>query len=96
MNDCQGRGQVTRLGEHVATVEYSVQSGPDAVYNSIHGHVEIVEGDKRLSTSDQLTLHMEGALDIDFQIAEVSNQSEGKYQIRGIGVFRRSVMAQGS
>ena len=90
MNDCQGRGQVTRLGEHVATVEYSVQSEPDVVHNSTHGHMEIVEGERSLSTSDKFTLHMEGDLDIDFQIAEVINQSEGKYQIRGIGVFRRS------
>ncbi len=90
MNDCQGRGRVTRQSKHLATVEYSVQSEPDAVYNSIHGHVEVVEGEKRLPASDRFTLHMEGALDIDFQITEVSNQSEGKYQIRGIGVFRRS------
>ena len=62
MNDCQGRGRMTRQGEHVATVEYAVQSEPDAVSNAIHGDVEIVEGEKSLSLNDQFTLHMEGSL----------------------------------
>ena len=90
MNDCQGRGRVTRRGEHIATVEYSVQSEPDAVNNSIHGDVEIVEGNKSLPPSDELTLHMEGGLEFDFQVEQVTGQTKGKYYIRGIGVFRRS------
>jgi len=90
MNDCQGRGEVTREGRHVATVEYSVQSEPDAVNNSVHGHVEVVEGEKRLSTGDQFTLHMEGSLELDFQVETAPDQVKGNYQLRGIGVFRRS------
>lgn len=90
MNDCQGRGKVTREGKHVATVEYSVQSEPDALNNSIHGHVEVVEGEKSLSTSDQFTLHMEGSLELDFQVEPATEQIKGKYQLKGIGIFRRA------
>jgi hypothetical protein len=90
MNDCQGRGRVAREGKQVATVEYSVQSEPYAVNSPIHGHVEVVEGDKSLSTSDQFTLHMEGSLELDFQVEPTANQVKGNYQLKGIGVFRRS------
>jgi hypothetical protein len=90
MNDCQGRGRVTRGGEQVATVEYSVQSEPDAVNNSIHGHVEVVEGQADLSLSDQFTLQMEGSLELDFQVEPATDQVKGKYQLKGVGVFRRS------
>ena len=90
MNDCQGRGRVTRHGEQVATVEYSVQSEPDAVNSPIHGHVEVVEGQENLSLSDQFTLHMEGSLELDFQVEPATDQVKGKYQLKGIGVFRRS------
>jgi hypothetical protein len=90
MNDCQGRGRVTREGKHLATVEYSVQSEPDAVSNSIHGHVEVVEGQAVLSLSDQFTLHMEGSLELDFQVATAPEQVKGKYQLKALGVFRRS------
>ena len=90
MNDCQGRGKVTREGKQVATVEYSVQSEPDAVNYAIHGHVEVVEGEKSLSTSDQFTLHMEGSLELDFQVEPATEQIKGKYQLKGIGIFRRS------
>jgi hypothetical protein len=90
MNDCQGRGKVTREGRHVATVEYSVRSEPDAVNNSIHGHVEVVEGEKSLSASDQFTLLMEGSLELDFQVETAPDQVKGEYQLKGIGVFRRS------
>ncbi len=90
MNDCQGRGRVTREGKHVATVEYSVQSEPDAVSNSIHGHVEVVEGQADLSLSDQFTLQMEGSLELDVRVEPATDQVKGKYQLKGIGVFRRS------
>jgi hypothetical protein len=90
MNDCQGRGRVTREGKNVATVEYSVQSEPDAVNHSIHGHVEVVEGEKSLLTSDQFTLHMEGNLELDFQVEPATDQVNGKYQLKGIGIFRKS------
>lgn len=90
MNDCQGRGIVTREGKHVATVEYSVQSEPDAVSNSIHGHVEVVEGQADLSLSDQFTLQMEGSLELDFQVEPATDQVKGKHQLKGLGVFRRS------
>ncbi len=90
MNDCQGRGRVTREGKHVATVEYSVKSEPDAVSNSIHGQVEVVEGQADLSLSDQFTLQMEGSLELDFQVEPATDQVKGKYQLKGIGVFRRS------
>jgi hypothetical protein len=90
MNDCQGRGRVTREGKDVATVEYSVQSEPYAVNNPIRGHVEVVEGERSLSASDQFTLHMEGSLELDFQIEPTTDQVKGKYQLKGIGVFRKS------
>jgi hypothetical protein len=90
MNDCQGRGRMTRQGEHVATVEYAVQSEPDAVSNAIHGDVEIVEGEKSLSLNDQFTLHMEGSLQLDFLVEQVTDQSRGKYHFRGVGAFRKS------
>lgn len=90
MNDCQGRGRVTREGEHVATVEYSVQSEPDAVNNSIHGYVEVVGEEKSLSLTDQFTLHMEGSLELDFQVEQATDQDKGKYHLRGIGLFRKS------
>lgn len=90
MNDCQGRGKVTREGQPVATVEYSVQSEPDAVNHSIRGYVEIVEGEKSLSLGDQFTLHMEGSLELDFEVEPATDQVKGKYQLKGIGVFRRS------
>jgi len=90
MNDCQGRGRITREGQPVATVEYSVQSEPDAIDKSIHGDVEVVEGEKSLSLSDQFTLHMEGSLELDFQVEPATDEVKGKYNLRGIGVFRRS------
>ena len=90
MNDCQGRGRMTRQGQHVATVEYAVQSEPDAISNAIHGDVEIVEGEKSLSVNDQFTLHMEGSLQLDFLVEQVTNQSRGKYRFRGVGAFRKS------
>lgn len=90
MNDCQGRGRVTREGKHVATVEYSVQSEPHAVNNPVHGHVEVVEGENGLSASEQFTLHMEGSLELDFQVEPTADQVKGKYQLKGIGVFRKS------
>jgi hypothetical protein len=91
MSDCQGRGRVTRQGQHVATVEYLVQSETDAVDNPIHGDVEVIEGQRSLSPGDQYTLHMEGSLDLDFQVEQANHQVEGKHQIRGVGVFRKSV-----
>ena len=90
MNDCQGRGRMTRQGEHVATVEYAVQSEPDAVSNAIHGDVEIVEGQKSLSLNEQFTLHMEGSLQLDLFVEQVTDQSRGKYHFRGVGEFRKS------
>jgi hypothetical protein len=90
MNDCQGRGRVSRESQHVATVEYSVQPEPDAVNNSIHGDLEIVEGEKTLSLNDQFTLHMEGSLELDFLVEQVTDQIKSKYHLRGIGLFRKS------
>ncbi|MBN2098222.1 MAG: hypothetical protein JW753_01350 [Dehalococcoidia bacterium] len=90
MNDCQGRGKVTRGGQLLATVEYSVQSEPDAVNNSIRGYVEVVEGEKSLSLIDQFTLHMEGGLELDFQVEPATDQAKARYQLKGTGVFRRS------
>ena len=81
---------MTRQGQHVATVEYAVQSEPDAISNAIHGDVEIVEGEKSLSLNDQFTLHMEGSLQLDFLVEQVTNQSRGKYRFRGVGAFRKS------
>ncbi|MDM8000289.1 MAG: hypothetical protein QUS33_09885 [Dehalococcoidia bacterium] len=90
MNDCQGRGRVTRDGKCVATVEYSVQSEPHAVNNPVRGQVEVVEGERTLSPNDQYTLHMEGSLELDFQVEPAADQGEGKYLLKGIGVFRKS------
>ena len=90
MDECQGTGKVTREGQHLATVEYSVQSEPDAVNNSIRGYVEVIDGEADLSLNDQFTLHMEGSLQLDFQVQPATDQAKGKYQLRGVGVFRRS------
>jgi hypothetical protein len=90
MNDCQGRGRMTRQGEHVATVEYAVQSEPDAVSNAIHGDVEIVEGQKSLSLKERFTLHMEGSLQLDLFVEQVTDQSRGRYHFRGVGAFHKS------
>ena len=80
----QGVGEVTQQGKHVTTVKYSVRSTP------IEGEIEIEKGEKYLSARDRLTLHMQDGLVLDFRIAEVSDQVEGKYYITGIGSFRRS------
>lgn len=90
MNDCQGRGAVTRDGEHVATVEYSVRSEPYAANNPIQGQVEVVEGKRSLAPTDQYTLHMEGSLELDFQVEPATDQADGRYHLKGIGVFRKS------
>ncbi len=84
MDNYQGIGKVTQQGQHISTVKYSVQPNP------IEGQIEIEKGEKYLSTSERLTLHMEGGLVLDFRIAQVSDQVEGKYYITGIGSFRRS------
>jgi hypothetical protein len=84
MDNYQGIGEVTQQGQHISTVKYSVQPNP------IEGQIEIEKGEKYLSTSERLTLHMEGGLALDFRIAQVSDQVEGKYYITGIGSFRRS------
>ena len=84
MDNYQGIGEVTQQGQHISTVKYSVQPKP------IEGQIEIEKGEKYLSTSERLTLHMEGGLVLDFRIAQVSDQVEGKYYIAGIGSFRRS------
>jgi hypothetical protein len=84
MDNYQGIGEVTKQGQHISTVKYSVQPKP------IEGQIEIEKGEKYLSTSERLTLHMEGGLALDFRIAQVSDQVEGKYYITGIGTFRRS------
>lgn len=90
MDECQGRGRVTREGQPVAEVEYSVQSEPDAVNKAIQGYVEVVEGQSELSLSDQFTLHMEGSLELDFQVEPTTDQARGRYQLKGTSVFRRS------
>jgi hypothetical protein len=84
MDNYQGIGEVTQQGQHISTVKYSVQPKP------IEGQIEIEKGEKYLSASERLTLHMEGGLALDFRIAQVSDQVEGKYYIKGIGGFRRS------
>jgi hypothetical protein len=84
MDNYQGIGEITQQGQHISTVKYSVQPNP------IEGQIEIEKGEKYLSTSERLTLHMEGGLALDFRIAQVSDQVEGKYYITGIGSFRRS------
>jgi hypothetical protein len=84
MDNYQGIGEVTKQGQHISTVKYSVQPKP------IEGQIEIEKGEKYLSTTERLTLHMEGGLALDFRIAQVSDQVEGKYYITGIGTFRRS------
>lgn len=90
MNDCQGRGTMTREGEHVATVEYALQSEPDAISKAIHGDVEIVECIGNLSVHDHFTLHMEGSLQLDLVVEEVTDQFRGKYHFRGVGAFRKT------
>lgn len=90
MDNCQGRGIMTRQGEHVATVEYAVQSEPDAATNAIHGDVEIVEGKKDLPVNDQFTLHMEGGLQLDLLVEQATDQTKGKYRFKGVGAFRKS------
>jgi hypothetical protein len=84
----QGIGEVTQQGQHISKVKYSVQPTP------IEGEIEVEKGEKNLSgpylARDRLTLHMEGGLVLDFRIAQVSDQVNGKYYITGIGDFRRS------
>lgn len=84
MDNYQGIGEVTQQGQHVTTVKYAVQTKP------IEGHIEIEKGDKYLSALDRFTLHMQDDLVLDFRIAQVSDQVDGKYYITGIGGFRRS------
>jgi hypothetical protein len=90
MNDCQGRGKLTRQGAHVATVEYAVQSEPNVTASAIHGDLEIVEGQRNLPINDQFTLHMEGCLQLDFLVEQVTDPDKGKYHFRGVGAFRKS------
>jgi hypothetical protein len=90
MNDCQGRGRVTRQGEKVATVEYFVEPEPEPVNGPIHGQVQIVEGDMRLSPGDQFTLHMEGGLELDCLVEQATDHVKGEYRFKGIGAFRKS------
>jgi len=84
MDNYQGTGEVTQQGQHISTVKYSVQPKP------VEGQIEIEKGEKYLSASERFTLHMEGGLALDFRIAQVSDQVEGKYYIAGIGTIRRS------
>jgi hypothetical protein len=69
-------------------VKYSIETEP------LEGEIEVEKGEKDLSrpylARDRLTLHMEGGLVLDFRIAQVSDQVNGKYYITGIGDFRRS------
>lgn len=83
MDNYQGIGEVTQQGQHISTVKYSVQPKP------VEGQIEIEKGEKYLSASERFTLHMEGGLALDFRIAQVSDQVEGKYYITGIGTIRR-------
>jgi hypothetical protein len=84
MDNYQGVGEITRQGQHISSVKYSVQAKP------IEGQIEIEKGEKYLSARDRLTLHMQGGMVLDFRIAQVSDRVEGKYYITGIGDFRRS------
>jgi hypothetical protein len=84
MDNYQGIGEVTRQAQHIATVKYSVQAKP------LEGQIEIEKGEKYLSARDRFTLHMQGDLVLDFRIAQVSDEVEGKYYIAGIGGVRRS------
>jgi hypothetical protein len=84
MDNYQGIGEVTQQSQHIATVKYSVQAKP------AEGQIEIEKGEKYLSAHDRFTLHMQGDLVLDFRIAQVSDEVEGKYYISGIGGIRRS------
>lgn len=83
MDNYQGIGEVMQQGQRITTVKYSIQPKP------IEGQIEVESGEKYLSARDRLTLHMEGGLALDFRIAQVSDQVDGKYYITGIGGFRR-------
>jgi hypothetical protein len=84
MDNYQGTGEVTKQGQHVSTVKYSVQAKP------LGGQIEIEKGEKYLSASDRFTLHMQDGLAIDFRIAQVSDEVEGKYYVTVIGGIRNS------
>jgi len=84
MGNYQGAGEVTHQGQHVSTVKYSVRAKP------IEGQIEIEKGEKYLSARDRFTLHLQGGLALDFRTAQVSDQVEGKYYVKGISGFRKS------
>ncbi len=83
MGGFQGVGEVTQLGQHLATAKYCVETEP------LSGEIEIDKGEQYLSSHDRFTLHMQGGLALDFRITQVSDQVMGKYYIRGIGTLRR-------
>lgn len=83
MGTYQGVGEITQLGQHLATAKYSVETDPLA------GEIVIDKGEQYLSGRDRFTLHMQGGWALDFRIRRVSDQIMGKYDIRGIGTLRR-------
>ena len=83
MGTYQGDGEITQLGQHLATAKYWVETDP------LSGEIVIDKGEQYLSSHDRFTLHMQGGWALDFRITRVSDQVMGKYDIRGIGTLRR-------